>query len=124
MLVRVIAFDDDRRNQRRFDLYYAAVLLGAPKGPRGLEVIRREARILDALDAISDPSPDAVGPGDVPRRVVQAGRALLLPQPECDLLTKYLDTAEWVPAVSRDVVDAADWLSAAPPQHEALPATP
>jgi hypothetical protein len=124
MLVRVVAFDDSARNQRRFDLYYAAILLGAPKGVRGLEVIRREARVLDALDAISDPLTADAGPGDVARRHVQAGRALLLSQPEFDLLTQYLAGAEWIPIVSRDVVDAADWLSAAPPQREALPATP
>lgn len=126
MLVRVIAFDDDRRNQRRFEIYYAAVLLGAPKGARGLEVIRREARVLDALDAISDlgttPAPAAAG--DVPRRLVQRGRALLLSQPEFDLLCTYLAGAEWVPLVARDVVDAADWLSAAPPQHEPVLASP
>lgn len=110
-LARVIQFED-LKSQKRFEILYAALLLGAPKGGRGLEVLRREARILDALDAISTPDPTAPA-GPMPGRKVIAGRPLVLAQPELELLARYLEAVEWTPAASRDVVDAADWLSAA-----------
>jgi hypothetical protein len=108
---RVLTFDSNRRGQSRFAILYAAVLLGAPKGARGLETIRREARILDALDAISDA--DAAAPGPVPARQVHPGARLVLTQPELELVGRYLEAVEWAPVASRDVIDAADWVSAA-----------
>jgi len=111
-MTRVVTFDGNGRSQRRFEILYAAILLGAPKGARGLDTIRREARVLDALDAISTPDDDAP-PAPVPARHLTADAELRLAQPEFDLLTRYLDAVEWAPAAARDVVDAADWLSAA-----------
>jgi hypothetical protein len=111
-LARVVTFERNGRGQRRFEILYAALLLGAPKGARGLETIRREARVLDALDAISAPV-DGAAPGPVPPRSVTPDAELVLAQPDFELLTRYLDAVEWTPAASRDVVDAADWLSAA-----------
>jgi hypothetical protein len=109
---RVLTFDANGRGQRRFEIVYAAILLGAPKGARGLETIRREARILDALDAIST-ADGAAGPGPIPARQVTPGARLVLAQPECELVGRYLEAVEWAPAASRDVIDAADWVSAA-----------
>ena len=111
-VARVITFDRNGRGQRRFEIFYAAILLGAPKAGRGLEVLRREARILDALDAIST-AVDGAAPGPVPPRHVTPAARLVLAQPEYDLLARYLEGVEWAPAASRDVVDAFDWLSAA-----------
>jgi hypothetical protein len=110
---RVVTFEVNGRGQRRFEILYAAILLGAPKGARGLETIRREARVLDALEAISTlvDVPNATGP--VPPRSVQPDAELVLAQPEFELLVRYLDAVEWTPAASRDVIDTADWLSAA-----------
>jgi hypothetical protein len=113
-MTRVVTFDGNGRSQKRFDILYAALLLGAPKGARGLDTIRREARVLDALDAISTPVDTAAGP--VPARHLKFDNAelvLCLQQPEFELLTRYLEAVEWAPAAARDVVDAADWLSAA-----------
>jgi hypothetical protein len=111
---RVVTFETNGRSQRRFEILYAAVLLGAPKGARGLETIRREARVLDALDAISTPvDVDGAATGPIPPRHVTPDAALVLAQPEFEILARYLDAVEWTPAASRDVVDAADWLSAA-----------
>jgi hypothetical protein len=111
---RVVTFDGNGRGQRRFDILYAAMLLGAPKGTRGLDTIRREARVLDALDAISTPVDVAAAPGPIPQRHVTPDATLVLAQPEFELLARYLEAVEWAPFASRDVVDAADWLSAAP----------
>jgi hypothetical protein len=111
-MTRVVTFDANSRGQRRFEILYAAILLGAPKGPRGLETIRREARVLDALDAISTPV-DAPTAGPVPPRSVTPDATLVLAQPDFEILARYLEAVEWTPAASRDVIDAADWLSAA-----------
>jgi hypothetical protein len=109
-----LTFDSNGRGQRRFEIVYAAILLGAPKGARGLEAIRREARILDALDAVSVADADAVPPaGAVPARRVTPGARLVLAQPEFELVGRYLEAVEWAPVASRDVIDAADWVSAA-----------
>lgn len=119
-LVRVVAFEDVGRSQKRFELCYAAILLGAPKGaPRGMDVLRREARLLDALDAISAPDPQAAPlADDVPRRLVMVPTSLALLQPDFDLLSKYLEAVAWAPIVARAVVDAADWLAAAPARDD------
>jgi hypothetical protein len=109
---RVLTFDSNGHGQQRFMIVYAAILLGAPKGARGLEVIRREARILDALDAISV-ADAAAGPGPVPARHVIPDARLTLSQPEFELVGRYLEAVEWTPAASRDVIDTVDWVSAA-----------
>lgn len=110
---RVVNFDGNGRGQKRFEILYAAILLGAPKGARGLETVRREARILDALDAISTAADAASASGLPPLRHVQPGARLALAQPDFELLGRYLEAVEWTPAASRDVIDAADWWSAA-----------
>jgi hypothetical protein len=110
---RVLTFDSNGRGQKRFEIVYAAILLGAPKGARGLEAIRREARILDALDAISVGDGQAGATGPIPARRVTQGARLVLAQPEYELVGRYLEAVEWTPAASRDVIDAADWVSAA-----------
>lgn len=114
---RVLTFDGNGRGQRRFEIVYAAILLGAPKGARGLEAIRREARILDALDAISL-GDSVTGSAPVPARIVNPGARLVLAQPELDLVGRYLEAVEWAPVASRDVIDAADWVSAAATSEE------
>jgi hypothetical protein len=114
-VARIVTFDATGRGQRRFEILYAALLLGAPKGARGLETIRREARVLDALDAISTPVdvPTTTG-APVPPRSVKPDAELVLAQPDFEILARYLDAVEWTPAASRDVIDAADWFNAAP----------
>src|SRR5262245_25113945 len=55
---RVLVFNGDPRSDKRFQLCRTAVLnAGDRKGARDRETIRKEARILDALDAISEPDP-------------------------------------------------------------------
>lgn len=112
-ITRILVFDNGR-SQKRFEVCYAAILLGAPKGAgRGLEALRREARILDALEGASTVDPQAPPGAALPARIVTPGARLALAQPELELLARYLEAVEWAPVASRDVVDAADWLSAA-----------
>src|SRR5262249_22555663 len=115
---RAIEFShpDPKVNETRFELLYNAVLVGGtpqapPQGPGrgGIEVLRREARLLDALDGVSDP----VGEG-APSRVVRSGEVILLAQPDFDLLVKRIEETPWMPRVARDVVSLIDWVLASP----------
>ncbi len=56
---RVLNFDPaNGRSAKRFEMCLNAVLnAGDQKGTRDRETIRKEARLLDALDAISEPIP-------------------------------------------------------------------
>jgi hypothetical protein len=123
---RTIEFKDDAKNQKRFELLYGAILVGgaqAQNGQRGgIEVLRREARLLDSLDTISVLNPDRTVPkfpNDEPARLVTSGAAMVIAQADFELLKKRLEDTPWLPKVARDVVDTVDWLSAAPEQTEA-----
>jgi hypothetical protein len=113
----------DPKNQQRFALLCGAILVGAqtPSRGTGIDVLRKEGRVLDALDDISDPNdaPDArrLANGD-PARTVRDGVELVLSQPEHELLKKRLEEGPWVPAIARHVVDCVDWLGAAIEQQE------
>lgn len=110
----------DAKNQKRFELLHGAVLLlPLPSaGGRGIEVIRREGRILDALESISTVNPDPQAPKimDEPARQVRCA-VLLLEQADFELLKKRVETIDWHPKYSRAVVDVVDWLSAAPEEQ-------
>lgn len=120
-MTRTITFNaDEARNQKRFEFIIGAMLLGGnheQQSSRGsIEVLRREARILNVLDAISDPNPDPQAPklaNNEPARTVRANAVMELDQPDFELLRKRLEETPWMPKVARDVVDAVDWLSAA-----------
>lgn len=107
---RIVTFDGPRA-AKRFDLLQTALLSGGDgKGDRNRSVLRSEARLLDALDLISEPST-----GVLRRLVPDATPALSLTitQEDHDLLQKYVDTTPWLPVAARDAVDVQDWVSAA-----------
>jgi hypothetical protein len=112
-MTRVLIFDGPTA-AKRFELCHRAVLgFGNGKDERTREVIRKEARILDALDAISEPDREAVKAGDKDARQLQAaGGTVTLAQDDFALLEKDVETTPWLPRVARDVVDVQDWLSA------------
>ena len=111
-MTRVLVFEGAKA-AKRFELCRTAILsAGNGSGGRTRETIRKEARLLDALDSISEPSEPI--PQDPDARSLKVGTSTLtLTQDDHALLTLYLDTTPWTPRVSRDVVDAQDWLSAA-----------
>jgi hypothetical protein len=115
---RVVSFKADAtKNQKRLELCYAAVVLGAPQAARGIDVIRREARLLDALDAISTPDTEgALMVNGLPKRSPQVDAVLTLDQPDWELLRRYVENTPWSPMAARDVVDVVDWLGAAAEQ--------
>jgi hypothetical protein len=128
---RVLVFDAaDERSEKRFQMCRTAILIaGDRKGTRDRETIRKEARLLDALDSISEvdtratarPScpacgaqlnavaaVDGTGDGEPPRRFV--GGRIELSAEDHALLTKYLDTAPWLPASARAARDVQDFV--------------
>lgn len=119
-MVRIVTFNGDQtKNQKRFELLYGALLLGGGTGkPRGIEVMRREAKILDLLDSISRPNPEPTASklGDEPARLVAPNSTISFTICEHTLLKERLEAAPWLPRVAREVVDAVDWLANAAEQ--------
>lgn len=117
---RVVTFKtgDEAKNQQRFELLYSAILAGGstPSRGSGIDMLRKEARLLDALDAISDEdgakTTRPLPTGDH-ARLVRTDAELVLSQPEHELLKKRLEDGPWSPGAARAVVDCADWLGSA-----------
>ena len=128
-MVRVLKFDDYERGKRRFALMQQAVLLAMPtqtaeRGFRSVDVIRREAGLLNALDRISVPDESIKdNPAGVPARVLRKDvKELELSQPEYDLLRERVDPMRmpWSTSSARDVVSMIDWIDGAE-RVDALP---
>ena len=117
MMKRELVFEGDKA-QKRFELLYGAVILvnaaSTTQPVRGIEVIRREAKILDYLDSVSlpDPASGTMASGE-PARAIIPGSKITFDQPTFDLLKKRVEDCAWVPKIARDVVDLVDWMSSA-----------
>ena len=99
----------------RFQLLWATLTAGGDgKGERTPMIIRKEARLQDTLEPISDPKPGNGGPPE--RTLKPEGATVTLSQEDFDLLVQYSEKTQWNPAASRDVVDLWDWLSTADKQ--------
>jgi hypothetical protein len=85
---------------------------GDGKGDRSPATIRKEARLQDLLEAVSDLGPPVNGqPGETTRVLHADGGTVTLTQEDFDLLQQYTEKTAWNPQVSRDVCDLWDWLS-------------
>ena len=119
---RVLVFDGDKA-VKRFAMLRVSLLSGGDgKGERSREILRKEARLLDALDTVSAPVT-----GERRRRVDDQGDPearelkqfvdgelrVTIAQNDFDLLSSYVDKTPWVPRAARSAVDLQDWLSAA-----------
>jgi hypothetical protein len=118
-MTRTLTFDSPKA-ALRFEMLRAAMLAGGDgKGDRTPIMIRKEARIQKALEAISDPVPS----GRPQRRVSDleevrvlrnhGPQTLELAQEDFELLQQYSEKVQWNPRVSCEVVELWDWLSAA-----------
>jgi hypothetical protein len=112
-MTRVIVFDGPK-GPRRFELLRTALVNGGDgKSDRTPAVIRKEARLLDAFDAISRSEANQ----DPDWRVLSTNGSdplsLTVSQEDFDLLTQYSEKAQWTPRAARDAVDLWDWLSSA-----------
>lgn len=108
-MTRRLTFDGPKA-QERFRFCVLSVLCsGDGKGPRNREVLRKEARLLDAFDAISVPDEKVVQVG----RMVTPDAVVTLEQDDFTLLQSYMDTCAWLSVVAREAVDAQDFVDSA-----------
>lgn len=111
---RVLTFEGPRAPKRFQLLWTALTNAGDGKGERTPAVIRKEARLQDAFEAISDPAAgNGAGPDPEMRTLKMEGATVTLETPDFDLLHQYTEKTAWNPRISRDVVDTWDWLSTA-----------
>lgn len=99
-------------NSDDFNLIYQGFIIGGnSQTTKTMQSIRREAKILDKLDTISDPiTPETRYPtGDVARELTKPTE-LRLTTEEHELLKLYFEAVPWVTKVSRDVVRLADLI--------------
>jgi hypothetical protein len=109
-MTRVLDFTGPK-GAKRFDLIRVALLsAGDGKGERTRDTIRKEARLLDALDTISRPHANA--PDERVLDILLPTPTITVSQDDFVLLSTYVDKTPWVPRVARDAVDLQDWLSA------------
>jgi hypothetical protein len=107
-MTRILTFDGDRGSQR-FTLLRTALLNGGDgKGDRTVALIRKEARLLDLLDGISEPT----GTQDDRVLLNHGPQRLEVAQDDFELLQTYAEKTPWTPRVARQAVDLFDWLSA------------
>jgi hypothetical protein len=106
--VRRLTFDDGDDGAKRFVLLHRGFLLGGNKpGGKNMEIVRREARVLDKFDAVSRAVDGSDG------REFAAG-ALVLEEPEYEMVKRYFEGTDWVTGISREIVNISDWLAAIP----------
>lgn len=115
-MTKTIVFDGPKAASR-FTRIYEAVILGGtlPNQKRGIEIYRREAKILDALDAISATVDGKMITPNVPTRALlrAEGGTITLDVGDLNVLLDRLKLEDvWQSAVSRELVDAVDWLTA------------
>jgi hypothetical protein len=115
---RLLTFNGDGRSPKRFQLLWTALLAGGggDDKSRTPAVIRKEARLQDALEEISDPV--AATPNEPDRALKSEGGTLTLAQEDFELLQTYTEKTPWTPRVARDVVDLWDFLSACPKEEK------
>lgn len=108
---RVLVFDGEK-GPKRFELLRTALLSGGDgKGERTREVIRKEARLLTALDSISSSTNNDALPDE--RKLNDDSGPVTVTQEDFDLLSQYADRTPWLPRAAREAVDLQDWLSSA-----------
>jgi hypothetical protein len=118
---RVLVFDGARAS-KRFTLLWLSLMSGGNLNgdakDRTPAVIRKEARLQDALEEISDGIDASDGQVDRALKIDEHRVAtVMLSQEDFELLQQYSEKTIWTPRASRDVVDLWDWLSTAE-KHE------
>ena len=100
-------------NNEDFDLLYQGFIIGGNTATqKTMQTVRREVKILDKFEAISNPlvSGDKYPTGDLVRTLVSSDQKLVLTTEEYELLKKYFESVPWVIRVSREVVRLADLI--------------
>ena len=119
-MTKTFTFDpENTRDLMRFARLYEALTHGAsmPNQERAFEVYRREAKLLDKLEAISEPALVGLKQEPIGRALVANGHPLTVQVDggELELLKKRLRLKDfWMATAVRSVVDTHDWLDAQP----------
>lgn len=110
---RIVKFDGNKA-AKRFEMVRTAILnAGDGKGERNRERIRKEARLMDALDSISVPVDLNVPDGEHKFVVIDGRDSITIDQGDHKLVEDYLGTTPWLPRSARAAVDAQDWWETA-----------
>ena len=110
-MTRTVVFDGDRA-AKRFELVRTAILnAGDGKAERSRERIRKEARVLDMLDEISEPAIPPKMEGDRQLRIGQ--HTLTLKQDDHKMVEEYLNLTPWLPRTAQAATDTQDWWETA-----------
>ena len=130
---RVLTFDgDDPKSAKRFEMIFEAVMQAGDKtDKRDRALVRKEARVIEALEAISEPSEKRpvtcghcgsdltslverhVSAVREPRHLKPGAQIVTLQGEDHELMTKYVDTVPWLPVAARAAVDVQDFVGAA-----------
>jgi hypothetical protein len=109
-----LIFDDSKEGRQRFAMLYVGFISGGnmPQS-KGMEVVRREAKILDQFDDVGrceSADPDSVVWSETTNQIT-------LDQPQFELLKRYFESASWSTMSSRLVVSISDWLASRQPEE-------
>jgi hypothetical protein len=110
MKTRKLVFNGDEESKERFGLLFQGFLTGGNSSTqKGIIVLRQEARILDQLEDISNPTDQVL------IRTLKPGLwTVSFEQPDFELLMNYIEATPWMTVVSRKVINLVDWLRATP----------
>lgn len=113
--VRRLKFDDDAEGRERYKLLYQGFLNGGNSAQsKGMDVLRREAEILDKFQNAGTLPPTDGEPNEMERELNPSGAAFDVDNAEYELLKRYFEKTPWVTRLAIKVVNIADWLSAIP----------
>lgn len=114
--VQLLDGEERPRSVKRFSLYFEGFLFGQQGARKSFAEVRRDAAVLGKLHAISVEKPDGskLQTGDADRVLSEGAHTLLLTGAELLLLQERIEVTNWRTGVSIDVVDAVDFLIAAP----------
>jgi hypothetical protein len=111
---KLVLNDGEQAAKLKFKLLYEGFLTGGatadPREPRNIMTSRIESKILDKFEAISQPE------GNTRELIYRTDppAVIELDQLEYEAVKKYFERCPWIPAISREVVGVADWLSSIP----------
>lgn len=116
---RVLKFDPkDDKSVKRFSICWQAAMYGGQateaktRQTRSFDVQRREAKLMDALDVVSEPDPNDPNKTGL-RRLSEAGGDVTMTAELFALLTEYIEVVGWLGIAVRDAVATRDWLPSA-----------
>lgn len=107
-----------KRAFKRFEFCLGAILQAGDKShPRGKDILKLEAELLDAFDSISEEQK-----GDIPRKL-NGGVRLLISDKARDLLQLYVDTLPWAPIHAQGAIDVMSFVEKAEQSVEDEPSS-